>query len=355
MRSFFINGKFLSQKITGVQRYAIELFRAMDTLLGQDIQAVILAPKNTIHEIEFRNIQVRKTGHFRSHLWEHFELPILTGSTFLYSPFTAPPFLHNQVVTLHDPGALAFPEYYSTRFRLFYGFVFRRLGKNARRILTDSEFSKSEFVTRCGIEKEKISVVYPGSEHLMTVKPDHSVFQRIGINPLQPFFLGVSSRSPHKNFQAIINAMDYLKDRNVPLVIAGGINQGVFSSSEAQAAANTIDAGYVTDGELRALYERAYCFIYPSFYEGFGLPPLEAMHSGCPVIVSDRASLPEVCGEAALYCNPERPETISEAMGRLLDNLALRDELIEKGRQRVKLFTWKECAEKVLSHIRHFI
>ena len=106
-------------------------------------------------------------------------------------------------------------------------------------------------------------------------------------------------------------------------------------------------AGYVTDGELRALYERAACFVFPSFYEGFGIPPLEAMHCGCPVIVSDRASLPEVCGQAALYCNPDDPIDIAAKLRRVLTSHLLQEELREAGRARARQFSWGRAATQL--------
>jgi glycosyltransferase involved in cell wall biosynthesis len=109
--------------------------------------------------------------------------------------------------------------------------------------------------------------------------------------------------------------------------------------------------GYVTDGELRALYENALCFVYPSMYEGFGLPPVEAMTCGCPVIVAKAASLPEICGDAALYCDPMDPRDIARAIRLLAGNSSLRDELRAKGRVRAAGLTWKACAQEVWSEL----
>src|SRR5207253_1940106 len=120
------------------------------------------------------------------------------------------------------------------------------------------------------------------------------------------YVLAVGSLTPNKNFNGVVRAATLLGDLDCKIVAAGGANTRVFNGV-ALADDALIMAGYVTDGELHALYENAACFIFPSFYEGFGLPPLEAMHCGCPVIVSDRASLPEVCGEAAVYCDPDDP------------------------------------------------
>src|SRR5438105_7080560 len=130
------------------------------------------------------------------------------------------------------------------------------------------------------------------------------------------------------------------------LVAVGGGNSRVFADVDLLGD-GLIPAGYVTDGELRALYENAACFIFPSFYEGFGLPPLEAMHCGCPVIVSDRASLPEVCGEAAVYCDPDDPADIARQLRLVLTSSALRRELREAGLARARSFGWQRSADQL--------
>jgi len=130
------------------------------------------------------------------------------------------------------------------------------------------------------------------------------------------------------------------------VVAAGGSNSRVFSGVDLSSESLVL-AGYVTDGELRALYENAACFVFPSFYEGFGIPPLEAMHCGCPVIVSDRASLPEVCGQAALYCNPDDPIDIAAKLRRVLTSHQLQQELREAGRARAREFSWSRAAEQL--------
>ena len=142
--------------------------------------------------------------------------------------------------------------------------------------------------------------------------------------------------------------MALLDDPGIVLVAAGGGNARIF----AQAGDLNLDdrrlqrTGYVSDQQLRALYEGAACFVFPSFYEGFGLPPLEAMCCGCPVISSDRASLPEVCGDAALYCDPDDPATLAAQLRRLLDSDALAAELRQAGRQRAAGFTWDRAARE---------
>jgi glycosyltransferase involved in cell wall biosynthesis len=139
-----------------------------------------------------------------------------------------------------------------------------------------------------------------------------------------------------------------LEDTGVKVVAAGGMNSRIFAGIELKDS-NLITAGYVTNGELRTLYENAECFVFPSFYEGFGLPPLEAMHCGCPVLVSRRASLPEVCAEAAAYCDPTDPADVARQLRLILTSSSMQQEMREAGLARAARFSWAKSAEQLES------
>jgi glycosyltransferase involved in cell wall biosynthesis len=146
----------------------------------------------------------------------------------------------------------------------------------------------------------------------------------------------------------VIEAVAQLGRAGLPLVVAGGANPRIFDGNSGIPAEGFHPAGYVTDEELRALYQHAACFIYPSLYEGFGLPALEAMCCGCPCVVSNTASLPEICGDAALYCNPLDPEDIARQIRALLEQPGRREELRAKGLERARQFTWDRSTEALL-------
>jgi glycosyltransferase involved in cell wall biosynthesis len=160
--------------------------------------------------------------------------------------------------------------------------------------------------------------------------------------------LAVSSLSQHKNFDVVVDALQLLRDRKFTFVIAGARNGRIFGRTSGDLPRNVLEAGYVTDAELRSLYEQAGCFVYPSLYEGFGLPPLEAMSCGCPVVVSNAASLPEVCGDAALYCDPLNHADVARCIAEVMDNPVLRQQLQDRGLARSREFTWRAAAEQVL-------
>ncbi|KNZ70051.1 group 1 glycosyl transferase [Thermincola ferriacetica] len=356
--NIFINARFLTQPVTGVQRYAREVVKALDHLIEHGeidkskYRFTLLSPRReTKAPLELKHIPLQQVGFLSGHAWEQLELPLYSRGGLLINLCNTGPLLKDsQVVTIHDAGVFAFPEAYSFAFRVWYRILFKELGKRARKIITVSSFSKNELIRFCGIDPEKIEVIYEGKEQVFSVAPDYSILEKFDAE--KPFILAVSSLSPHKNFQAVVRAIELLGHTGFQFVIAGGVNPKVFKSSAEPLPGGVIHLGYVSDGQLWALYEKAACFVYPSFYEGFGLPPLEAMACGCPVIVSEVASLPEICGDAALYCNPHSASDIADKVKQVMNNAGLRQRLRQKGLERVKMFTWLECARKTFELIK---
>jgi len=359
-RYIYINARFLTQSVTGVQRYAIELVKSIDCLIDRgefgngEFTFILLSPPSRIHQLSLKHIQIRKVGFLEGHLWEQFELPFYARNGLLINLCnTAPIMKRNQIITIHDVSVYAVPRTYSLAFRTWYKLLFRIAGTTSQRIITDSHFSKREIVRYCKIKPSKIQAIYLGKEHIDGQNADLNY--KATIKGEKSFILAVSSMSPNKNFRSIIRAIEMLGETDFDIVIAGGTNPKVFGSSDPLDLSDYRYLGYVNDSELRALYESADCFIYPSFYEGFGLPPLEAMASGCPVIVSDAASLPEVCGDAALYCDPRSPKNIAEKIRQLMDDPDLRERLRAKGLKRAKQFTWEKCARETIAVIREVL
>lgn len=354
----FINARFLTQPVTGIQRYGRELVKALDELLERGLAGaarytfILLAPRasRTDHDgLGLRHLELRWVGRLRGHLWEQLELPLYVRGGLLLSPGQVGPLLkRKQIVTIHDASVFAVPQGFSVPFRTWHRILGIGLGRVASGVVTDSTFSSHELRRYCGIEERKLRVIPLGVEHIRSVVPDYGVLDRHGLGR-RPFVLGASSLNPNKNFHGISAAVRLLGERDYDVVIAGGANPRVFAGMDGGVPADVKYLGYMTDGELRALYDRASCFVYPSFYEGFGLPPLEAMACGCPVIVSDTASLPEVCGQAALYCDPRAPADIAGKIDALMRNPALRCEMRRRGLEQVREFTWERCARMMLA------
>lgn len=356
MKPVLVNGRFLAQRITGVQRYGREILRAIDRLLGSELELAqrwsfaILVPPGTPKRLPLSAIGLREIGRFQGHLWEQLELPRYAGRDLLLNLCnTAPVIGSNMISTLHDASVYAIPEAYSAAFRLWYRTMFPILGRRSRRVVTVSEFSRRELERCAGIPRTSTTAILESGEHILEQAADESVLERLRLRPHR-YVLAVSSQSPHKNLIGLQRAAALLTKQGITMVVVGGGNSRVFSQP-APVGAALRHTGYVSDPELRALYEKAVCFVFPSFYEGFGLPPLEAMSCGCPVVVSRAASLPEVCGDAAVYCDPEDPADIATAIGTVIDDTRLQDDLRRRGKERAAHFTWDRAGRSLLSLI----
>jgi glycosyltransferase involved in cell wall biosynthesis len=348
-----VNGRFLGQRITGAQRYARELLQSIDRCLLEPpyqnrFSVTILVPANTPPPSMVAS-DLRAIGRVHGHLWEQTSLALHAKAGVLLNLCNTAPLLgRNMVVTILDASVYAVPDAYSFGFRTWYRLMFPIIGKRSHRVITISEFSRGELQSYAGIAPEH-SMVVPGSgEHILRIPPDESVLHRLALGS-RPYILAVSSRSRHKNLSGIEAAVRLLTGEQFDIVLAGGGNSRVFSSSSSASGEQVRNAGYVTDSELRALYQHASCLVYPSLYEGFGLPPLEAMACGCPVIASRVASLPEVCGDAALYCDPQDPADIAGKIRSLLHDDGLRLDLRRRGLERSAGFRWSRSAESVLT------
>lgn len=343
--------------MTGVQRYAHELVGALDTLIADRqfarFRIEIVAPRNLLSTPSWSSIAWRTGGALRGHAWEQFELPRLTrGRLLLNLCNTGPLALRRQIVTIHDAAVFARPQVYSLAFRTWYQTLLRRLTRCSLGVITPSRFSRASLSHYCRVAEGRFEIVPHGREHVLATAPDRSILERHGLGE-RPFILAVSSMAANKNFDLMAAALHRL-DRDVDMVVAGGRNSRVFARTP-ELPAQFHCLGYVSDGELRALYERALCLIYPSSYEGFGFPPLEAMTCGCPVITTRVASLPEVCGEAALYCGTGDAQGLAAHLQSLVDDAGMRQRLRERGLQQAKAFSWRSSALHTMQYVERML
>jgi len=354
----FINGRFLSQQLTGVQRYAAEMVKATDRLLtaGQypetllEAEWQLLTPSDASVKIELNRIGIKKVGRRTGHGWDQIDLARAATSGRLISLANSGPVLHpNQIVVIHDAQVFRKPEFFSWPYLTVHRTLDRLLARSST-IATVSQFSRRELGAVLNLSPASIPVFSNSAEHFAATVPDFTIIERLGLIPHQ-FFLSVGSMTKNKNISLAIEAAKLLGRSDVPLVIVGGDNSKVFQGSSTAAEAGVIMAGRLTDGEIAALYARAMAFVFPSLYEGFGVPPLEAMIFGCPVIATTADAVKETCGDAAAYFNPL---DAGELCQRMLERMAagrISDE--ERGKQveRIAAFSWRKSAEALLQFL----
>lgn len=351
----YINGKFLAQRLSGVQRCATEIVKALDQLTPVlPYEIILLTPKRTLGELKLKHIAVRACGHLHGSLWEQIELPFYASDGVLMNLCNCAPLIkRRQVVILHDVSFMAMPEAYGFCYRLWHRLMSFVLGKSLPLIFTDSEFSRGELERCLRIQPEKISVVHLGSDHMRSHELDEDIVAELGLEKGR-YVLAVSSQSLHKNFRLVLQTAKLLPE--VRFVIVGQRNPAVFKTVEsAEKLGNVVFTGYVDDGKLAALYKYAACFVYPSLYEGFGLPPLEAMSYGAPVVAARAASMPEVLEDAALYIDPYDEAGLAEAVNRITSEAALRESLIKKGLEQCNKYNWHSTATQIMERMVRII
>ncbi|MFN8004690.1 MAG: glycosyltransferase family 1 protein [Acidobacteriota bacterium] len=282
----------------------------------------------------------------------------------LHVQYTAPPFCPAPVVaTIHDLAFEHLPETFTRRGSLQLKLTVRRTARRAARIATVSEYSRQDLLRTYRLAPEKVVTTYNGIEPHFTTQTRAAdeaaqVRQRFGI--AREFLLAVGSLQPRKNLERLIRTYARLRreqpDFAPQLVIVGRklwLAESIFAEVSRQPwASDVILTGYVSDDDLPALYRTASAFVYPSLFEGFGLPPLEAMACGTPVITSNISSLPEVAGSAALLIDPLNEQELAAALQRILNDQPLRARLRAEGVRQAAKFTWRDAAEKTLQLYR---
>ena len=266
-----------------------------------------------------------------------------------------------KIMTIHDLGFKRFPKAYTFGQRIYYSLVHSFAAKYADKIITPSEFTKTEIINLYKTDPNKIVVIPLGYNKYYNLVEDKNKIEEIltKYQIKKPYLFFVGRLEKKKNIKGLVDAYQQLLKQNysLQLVLAG--NPG-FGYQEVKSQIKSLGEkicriNYVEPKDLVYLYAGAEAFIFPSFYEGFGIPLLEAMASGCPVVASNQGSLPEVAQDAALYFDPKNSLQMVEAIKRIINEQDLRKVLIEKGLARVKEFSWQKCAEKTFKIFKNII
>jgi glycosyltransferase involved in cell wall biosynthesis len=338
----YINGRFTTQVHSGVQRFATEMTMAMLALYPG--QVTVLTPQSAKRQA----FKIKRVGHLNGQLWEQFDLPRFVGDGLLLNfGNTGPIFSRRQIVVIHDAGVYGVPESYSLKFRVWQKFLLRCLTSRRTRLVTVSEFSRRELARELNVDSEMISVIPEGTNHITNIHQNINILAELGLED-GSFVLAVGNLSVHKNLGALSDLAVELDRRGTPLIITGSFGGSVFSGSSVNLLPKSARyIGRVDDETLKALFMSASCFVFPSYYEGFGLPAVEAMACGCPVAAADIPALREICRDAAVYFDPRSPTAITRCVLEVLDDSALAVQLCLAAHEHVSSMTWERAAERL--------
>lgn len=354
----------LNRPMTGVGTYTYNLIKEISKILPEDSIYLI----DYTNHYTFSSLNKITFGSFvanipkKSYIWHLYSQFKLRENNFdldiIHSPENSTLVtklkFQKKIITVHDIRQHVFPEF-NIETMLSYLFLPTTL-KNADKIITVSNSTKNDIINYFQISADKIQVIYEAAdkkfkplehEDLLPIKKKYSLDF--------PFILYVGNLSKHKNIPQLIKAFYNIRklDCNHKLVIAGKKKwkyKEIFDLiDKLDLHDEVIFTGYVSDKDLPALYNLADLFVYPSIYEGFGLPPLEAMACGCPVITSNTSSLPEVVGDAGIMVDPYDVDELSTAIFKVLSNDVVRKDLVIKGLDRVKMFSWEKCAKDTIN------
>lgn len=353
-KPIFINGKFYSGGMTGVHRVADRLIRELDSLCAdmpsnQKPDITLLAPAASDWLPDLSSIRTRtfpKTGQ----IWEQFFLPFHARSGVLVNFANLSPILHGRKITfIHDAQFLLRDCGYPLRQRIGYRFLVPRMARSSRHVVTVSEFSRRMLEMLGVTEREKISVIHNGGDHIMDGVASDAMRIRHGLDEYR-YVVMFGCPRPYKNNRIVFEAFDSGKLDGLQLVMVGA-DREEFVAAGYEVPKDAIFVGKPSDAELRGLLVRALALTCPSLTEGFGLPPLEAMYCNCPAIVAPSGAIPEVCEDAVLYADVDDPGSWVEQILKLRDDQALRSWKIARGQERAQSFTWKAATRSLYSLI----
>ena len=351
-----INGNFLCRHLTGIERFSYEICACLDELLSQEetdrLEISILVPANAKIVPDYKKISILPGVALNSFpKWDLLYFPKVCRR-FHALPLnlsnTAPLGKNCGYAFLHDIYAADFPDDFTSfkdrLIKLYSCFHYKNIAKNARKIFTVSEFSKNQIQKCYGVSDERLSVIPNGWDHFKSIEEDEKIFEKFPALLEKPFFFTLGSLQKRKNLKWIL---EYAKKHPGQTFAISGKTIGGMKSGEIGDLGllkNVILLGYVSDSEVKSLMKKCLAFVFPSYYEGFGIPPLEALSVGAKIIVANAASLPEIYGKSAVYIDPKSTDC---NLLELAQNSASQEEIdrvLEK-------YTYRNSANKLYNEL----
>lgn len=352
-RRWTINGDFVGFKQTGVARYAREVTVALDALVREadpltaDLRMLMVAPREP-QGLNLTHIRVRVVPEFNKprlpQMWAQAQLPRFVEGGLLSFCNLAPVWKQRHIVCIHDLHTFLMPESYGAGFRLAHRLILPALGRTAFRITTVSSLSKSHLVEHKIAPPEKIAVTYNGADHARRWDASRSL---LPLGP-RPFVICLGQRQKYKNIDLVWRIAPALDALGLDVYVAGDLDEAAIASFGAQTPENVRLLGRISDNDLAAALQTARCLLFPSRIEGFGLPAVEAMIHGCPVVASTSPCLPEIAGDAALYADPDDADGWVAQIAKLHSSEVLRADMARKGASQAERYSWREIARTYL-------
>lgn len=350
--------RFLCQRITGVQRFAFEICKELDQLAAAtpNLKLIGLMPDRPINaqylQYQFKHLVIRKCGYFSGHLWEQFDLPRFARHGALVNLCnSAPLFKLNQYITLHDVVFMTNLDSQTRLFKLWYQIIAKVTIRSSNKIFTVSQFSKDEILHTFNINPDKV-VVLGNAPGIHNYAYDDRVLAEFNLCSNE-YFLMIGSNSRRKNTRLVTELfVENPTLVNVKLVVVGGRFSNLGAVEELNAP-NIIYTDYIDDSKLRSLYHHAKALIFPSVYEGFGIPVVEAMIEQTTLIVSDIPVLREICKDAAIYFDPTSKASLYKQIERILTDKDLANTLNNAAQHEVINYDWIKFAKIMVAIINN--
>lgn len=354
--NIYVNGRFLGRTTSGVERFAWRVLDAVHQRLARgDLPGqrwTVLAPEGVTPTHQWPAFDFRRIGHRQGHLWEQTELARAARDGLLINLCNSGPVIGGPSLTvIHDALVYDLPQNFSARYRLVHQLLGRLLARRTR-LATVSAFSRDRLAVRLKVAADRIGIIGNAADHVVVgdAATQAAIVADLGLAGA-PYLLFVGSFAPNKNLPRVIEAFSAVRRADERLVLVGAPVKSFAQHGVPGVPDGVVLPGRLPDDALIALYAHARALVFPSLYEGFGIPPLEAMRLGCPVIASDIPALREVCGSAALFCNPHDAGSIGVAMRTILDDAALRARLAAAGQARAADYSWAQSADALIALI----